>query len=138
MSVVDVSWMDHYASATIKIFWNDTKGEGERRTEIKAHEWKEICDRVKTLEEGTYISLRGASLCDYDPQTGWFDLYLEEFTVSGDAGGDDDTHIADTDGGTDVTFEFKDILNFWWVSGMRWDYVELRPMDWFSYKPISA
>ena len=122
MSIADVSWMDHYASATIKIFWQDTRGaEHERRTEVKAHEWKEICETLKTLEEGAYISVRGGSVCNYDSTTGWFDLCLEEFRL------DELTH---------VTFEFKDILNFWWVSGMRWDYVEMRTMDWIHYTPV--
>ena len=112
MEINNVAWGRHEEPAKIRVYWEDTDGLHEKRTEIKWDRWPLL---LNSLANSKCVSSNGASLSNYDSDTGWFDFCLQDFNLTST---------------TDVHFEFNDIANDWWKSGMRWDYLELIPLDW--------
>jgi len=112
MNINNILWPDHDAPATIITRWEDSCGFHENKIKVKTNEWGRFCD---DLRKGNSIRVNGAWLTNYDTCHGWFDFCLDDFNLLECS---------------EVTFEFKDIVNCRWKSGIRWDYVELKQIDW--------
>ena len=109
MEVNDVSAGHHVAPGKIIVHWEDAGALHERKAEIMWNHWSLLRDSLKKTK---CVNSNGAVLTNYDSDTGWFDFCLQDFKLTTT---------------TDVHFEFNDIG---WKSGMRWDYLELKSIDW--------
>lgn len=109
MEVNNVSLARHNAPGRIKIYWQDTNGYHENHAEVKWHHWSNLRD---SLKRSKFVKLKGAVLTNYDNETGWFDFCLQDFELTSTV---------------DVYFAFNDVGL---KSGMRWDYLELKPTNW--------
>lgn len=98
--------------ALINTIWRDSYRCYEKTTQIKWDRWRCLRDYLK---QSRIVSINGAILTNFNSSTGWFDFCFEQFVIR---------EI------TNVTFEFRDLENTWLKSGMRWNYLELKPIDW--------
>ena len=115
MRVDEQSWSHHDAPAFLHLHWTDRDGFHDRRTEVRVNEWGSLRECIDALKTTGCVQFNGGLLGNYDRCEGWFDFCLEEFSLR---------QVSD------VTFEFKDVVNCSWKCGMQWDYVQLKPTDW--------
>lgn len=109
MEINAISWGRHEAPARIRIHWDDSEDICEIKTEIKWDRWSFLRNHLRKSKS---VNSNGAFLTNFDPNTGWFDYCIQN------------VEIKET---SDVNFEFNDVENDMWKSGMRWDYLELSP-----------
>lgn len=111
MEVNHVSSTHHVAPGMIGVHWSDEAGYHQRVCRVKWNQWKLLREQLG-VSEGLVASHEGGILSDLEVDTGWFNFSLEGIEVASLC---------------DVTFEFNDAG---WKSGMRWDYLQLKCLDW--------
>ena len=117
MDIENGSWPGYNETGT-KIFvqWEDSDGSHERKVQLTETKWKQLRTALKKLKNGNSIKVNEVCLTNHDSRNGWFDFALQEFTTVSDC---------------DVNFVLSD-CNGRWKSGIRWDYIELKPIDWYN------
>jgi len=114
MAVNSVNFSTNKEPATIGVAWQEKNRSNEVKAEILYHQWLQLQQSFRRKIKGKVVRLKGAKTRHFDAKTDFFDFYLIKTICISEK--------------CDVTFEYKDIDNPGFKTGMKWDYIELRPV----------
>lgn len=101
----------------MRVAWQNDGDVDENENEKYAliNDW--VALRGMLTDAKSHQPIKGLRFHTCDVNSGWMDLSLDNFTKKRSGG---------------VMFELKDLENVYWKSGIVFDYVELKRIDWSS------